>query len=81
MNCEPIYAGTKTLVYRGRRTNDQKPIVIQLLRNEHPDLQELARFRNQYAISQALQTSGIVEVYSLERYQNSDALVMEDCSD
>jgi predicted ATPase/signal transduction histidine kinase len=75
---EPIYEGTKTLVYRGRRTSDQKPVVIKLLRNEYPDFQELAQFRNQYTISQALKLPGVVQAYSLERYQNRYALVMED---
>jgi len=33
---EQLYAGTRTLVYRGIRTRDQYPVVIKLLRNEYP---------------------------------------------
>ncbi|WP_448281053.1 trifunctional serine/threonine-protein kinase/ATP-binding protein/sensor histidine kinase [Phormidesmis priestleyi] len=75
---EPIYKGKKTLVYRGQRTSDQKPVILKLLRNKYPDFQEVSQFRNQYTISQALKLPGIVQTYSLERYQNSYALVMED---
>ncbi|MBD2778008.1 hypothetical protein ICL16_39705 [Iningainema sp. BLCCT55] len=31
-----IYAGTKTLVYRGIREQDQQPVVIKMMRSEYP---------------------------------------------
>jgi serine/threonine protein kinase len=44
---EQLYTGTRTLVYRGIRTNDQHPVAIKLLRNEYPNFTELVQFRNQ----------------------------------
>jgi serine/threonine protein kinase len=75
---EQVYAGTRTLVYRGVRQQDQKPVVIKLLRRDYPSVSELVQFRNQYTITKNLDNEGIVRTYSLENYQNSYALVMED---
>ncbi|CBN56975.1 MULTISPECIES: trifunctional serine/threonine-protein kinase/ATP-binding protein/sensor histidine kinase [Kamptonema] len=75
---EELYIGTRTLVYRGIRTNDQQPVVIKLLRNEYPNFNEIILFRNQYTITKNLDFSHIIKPLTLEVYQNSYALVMED---
>ncbi len=75
---EQIYSGSKTLVYRGIREQDQKPVVLKLMRNEYPTFAEIAQFRNQYIITKNLDVPGIAKTYSLESYRNSYVLVMED---
>ncbi|MBD2250896.1 trifunctional serine/threonine-protein kinase/ATP-binding protein/sensor histidine kinase [Nostoc parmelioides] len=75
---EQLYFGSKTIVYRGLRKQDQKPVVIKLMRSEYPTFQEIAQFRNQYTITKNLDIPGIVKPLSLENYRNSYALVMED---
>ncbi|QLE57648.1 ATP-binding sensor histidine kinase [Nostoc sp. TCL26-01] len=75
---EQIYWGSKTSVYRGIREQDQKPVVIKLMRNEYPTFQEIAQFRNQYTITKNLNLEGIVQPLILENYRNGYALVMED---
>ncbi|MEG4942340.1 AAA family ATPase [Microcoleus sp. F4-D5] len=75
---EQLYAGRRTLVYRGIRTRDQYPVVVKLLRNEYPTFNELVQFRNQYTIAKNLDFPHIVKPLTLEVYQNSYALVMED---
>ncbi|MEM7715364.1 MAG: serine/threonine-protein kinase PknK, partial [Cyanobacteria bacterium P01_A01_bin.68] len=75
---EQLYNGSRTLVYRAIREADRKPVVIKLLKNSHPDFNELLQFRNQYTIGKNLNYSGIIQTYSLENYQNGYALVMED---
>ncbi|MBD2691354.1 ATP-binding sensor histidine kinase [Anabaena catenula] len=75
---EEIYLGSRTLVYRGMKEENQKPVVIKLLRREYPNFNELVQFRNQYTITKDLNIPGIVKTYSLENYQNGYALVMED---
>src|SRR4051794_25706707 len=75
---EQIYSGSKTLVYRGIREQDQKPVVLKLMRNEYPIFAEIAQFRNQYIITKNLDIPGILKTYSLESYRNSYILVMED---
>lgn len=83
---ELLYEGTRTLVYRGTRTADARPVVIKLLRNEYPTFRELLQFRNQYTIMlriananvKNLDLPGIVKPLTLLPYGNSFALVMED---
>jgi predicted ATPase/signal transduction histidine kinase len=75
---EQIYSGSKTLVYRGIREQDQKSVVLKLMRNEYPTFAEIAQFRNQYIITKNLDLPGIVKTYNLENYRNSYVLVMED---
>ncbi|MCL1465134.1 trifunctional serine/threonine-protein kinase/ATP-binding protein/sensor histidine kinase [Argonema galeatum] len=75
---ETIYSGSRTLVYRAIRTNDQLPVVIKLLKNDYPTFSELVQFRNQYTIAKNLCQPGIIKTYSLRPYRNGYALVMED---
>ena len=73
-----VYSGTRTLVYRGTRLWDQKPVAIKVLRNEYPSFSELLHFRNQYTIAKNLNLPGIIQTYSLEAYRNGYALIVED---
>ncbi|MEG3979834.1 AAA family ATPase [Microcoleus sp. T3B2] len=75
---EQIYAGNRTLVYRGIRSENGQPVAIKLLRNDFPSFNELVHFRNQYVIAKNLEIPGSVKAYSLETYHNHYALVMED---
>ncbi|OIP67621.1 MAG: hypothetical protein AUK43_18870 [Oscillatoriales cyanobacterium CG2_30_40_61] len=74
----PIYNGSRTLVYRGIRLSDQYPVVIKLLRSEYPTVASLIEFRNQYRITKNLNIEGIVPIIDLETYSNGFALIMED---
>lgn len=71
-----IYLSSKTIVYRGIREQDQKSVIIKLMRNEYPTFNEIAQFRNQYTITKNLNLAGIVKPYSLD-YRNGYALVLE----
>ncbi|MEG3846876.1 AAA family ATPase [Microcoleus sp. herbarium19] len=75
---ERLYAGLRTLVYRGIRESDGQPVVIKLLHNPLPKFSELVQFRNQYTIAKNLNLPSIIKPLSLEAYGNSYALIMED---
>ncbi|WP_293142319.1 AAA family ATPase [Okeania sp. SIO3I5] len=75
---EQLYAGTRTVVYRGIRRCDEEPIVIKLLRNKYPNFNEIVQFRNQYTIAQNLDFPNIIKPLSLEVYDNGYVLIMED---
>ncbi|MEM6591816.1 MAG: serine/threonine-protein kinase PknK, partial [Cyanobacteria bacterium P01_C01_bin.73] len=75
---EQLYQGDRTLVYRAVQNADQRPVVIKLLRNEHPNFNELVQFRNQYAIAKNLEIAGVVKPLALAPCGNGYALVMED---
>ncbi|MEW6497496.1 MAG: serine/threonine-protein kinase, partial [Cyanobacteriota bacterium] len=73
-----IYDGSKTMVYRGQRSWDQKPVIVKLLKSEYPTFNELVQFRNQYTITKNLDLAGIVKSIALLNYRKGFALVMED---
>ncbi|MFB2917127.1 trifunctional serine/threonine-protein kinase/ATP-binding protein/sensor histidine kinase [Aerosakkonema funiforme] len=75
---ELIYSGSRTLVYRAIRTDDNLPVVIKVMKRQYPTFSELVQFRNQYTIAKSLEIPGIIKPYSLEPYQNGYGLVMED---
>ncbi|MFB2968322.1 AAA family ATPase [Aerosakkonema sp. BLCC-F183] len=73
-----LYKGYRTIVYRGEREVDRLPVAIKFLKNPYPNFSELVQFRNQYTIAKNLNYPQIIQTYSLENYQHSYALVMED---
>ena len=75
---EQLYQSPHTIVYRGQNNSNHQPVIIKLMRSEHPSFRELIQFRNQYIIAKNLNIPGIIRPYSLENYQNSFALIMED---
>ena len=74
----PLYVGTHSIVYRGIRQRDSRPVAIKVLRNPFPSFNELMRFRNQYTITHNLHLPGVITPLALEPYANGYALVMED---
>ncbi len=75
---ELIYESDRTLVYRGINIESGQPVIVKLMGQEYPNFNELVQFRNQYAIAKNLDIPGIVKPYSLLRYKNGYALIMED---
>lgn len=73
-----IYAGNRTLVYRGTRLSDGQPVVLKLRQGDLPSLADLLRLRNHYAITQHLNSPGVVQPLSLDLYGNGYVLVMPD---
>src|SRR6478672_5492357 len=75
---ETIHSGSKTVIYRGRRENDQTSVIIKTLNCEYPTIEEIARLRHEYQIIGSLQVPGVVKSYELKNYQHSFALILEE---
>ncbi|MFS8067857.1 MAG: ATP-binding protein, partial [Byssovorax sp.] len=74
---ERIYEGTETLLYRGSRDEDRRPVIIKLPRSEQPTPRELARLRNEFAMLQFVDVPRVVRAYALEKHEHGVALVLE----
>jgi len=74
---ELIYDETKTTVYRARRNQDGKLVVIKLLKIEYPDLKDIAGLKHEYELIKNLDIQGIIKAYKLEKHNNSLALILE----
>ena len=75
---QKIHENSKTQIYRARKTSDQIPVVIKLIKAERPTLTELACLRNQYAVAKNLDLPNVVRPLALHNYQNGFALILED---
>jgi len=73
-----LYESANSLVYRAIREADKGPIILKLLKESYPTPQELVRYRTEYRITQELKEPGVVQVYELQKYQNSLVMFVED---
>ena len=73
-----LYESVNSLVYRAIREADNQPIILKLLKESYPTPQELVRYRTEYRITQELKEPGVVQVYDLQKYQNSLVMFVED---
>ncbi|MEO1621377.1 MAG: protein kinase [Cyanobacteria bacterium J06632_3] len=75
---EKIYEGSRTVVYRGVREQDQRPVVVKLLKDRLPRFNDLIQFSNQYSIAKDLDLPNVVTPLALVPYGHGSALVMDD---
>ncbi len=76
---QKIYESARSLVYRGQMGNDNPmPVVLKVLKEEYPNPEEQARYRREYEMTHSLNLIGVVKAYSIEKYQNSLVIVLED---
>lgn len=73
-----IYKSANTLVYRGIRTHDKKPVILKVLNKEYPTAEELARYKQEFEIISSLNISGVVKAYTLVKYQKTLVIILED---
>ncbi|WP_437535204.1 AAA family ATPase [Sorangium sp. So ce726] len=70
-----------SVVYRGCRTIDGAPVLVKLLRNQHPTSLEVGRLRHEYEMLTWLELPEVVKAIALERHGHGLALIMEDAGD
>ncbi len=73
-----IYESANSLVYRGRREEDDQPLILKLLKEDYPSPAALTRYKQEYEITCSLNLTGVVRAYDLYKYQNSLVMVLED---
>ena len=73
-----IYESPNSLVYRGIRTQDDRGVILKVLKHDYPTPVELTRYRKEYELTRSLKADGVVKAYDLLKYQNTLAIVLED---
>ncbi|OYQ61930.1 serine/threonine protein kinase [Pseudanabaena sp. SR411] len=74
---DKIYESSNSLVYRGIR-DDGSAIIIKMLKQDYPSLQELICYRQEYEITRSLNLEGVVKAYSQQDYQRTLVILLED---
>ncbi|MEG4838293.1 AAA family ATPase [Microcoleus sp. B9-D4] len=73
-----IYESSNSLVYRGISVQDDRAIVIKMLKQDYPSPQELIRYKQEYKITRSLNLQGVVKAYSQQDYQRTLIIFLED---
>jgi PAS domain S-box-containing protein len=73
-----IYESANSLVSRAMRKEDNQPVILKMLKPDSPNSEELGRYQQEYSIIRSLSLSAVIEAYSLETYQNTLFIVLED---
>jgi len=75
---ERLYESSNSLVYRGIQERSNLPVIIKFLKQEYPNKEELARYKQEYEITKNLNIKKAIAAYDFQRYQNTFAIVFED---
>ncbi|MEE3717893.1 ATP-binding sensor histidine kinase [Tumidithrix elongata RA019] len=82
---QKLYESDKSLVYRALRTVDRALVILKVLKEEFPSLEELRRYQQEYRIICKLTQEnrdsanrGAIAAYALETHQKRLVIVLED---
>ncbi|MCP4690886.1 MAG: AAA family ATPase, partial [Desulfobacterales bacterium] len=73
-----IYESRNSVVHRGRRESDGRPVILKMLRQDFPSPERIARFRREYEIAGAMELPGVPDVFDLITDRNRWIMVMDD---
>ncbi|MGO8881476.1 MAG: serine/threonine protein kinase [Desulfomonilaceae bacterium] len=76
---DKIYESRASIIYRAVRGPEQLPVILKMLREEHPAPEDIVKYKQEYRIELSLKTlSGVIRAYGLEKYRNGLVLELED---
>lgn len=73
-----IYEGKKTVIYSGIRLSDGIPVLLKLLYAEYPNLYDVEKLKAEYKLSKKIHSNNVVKIYSIENYEKTPVLILED---
>ena len=77
-NFVQIHDSINSQVYRARRAGDRQPVIVKFLNRDYPTSEQIRRYKQEYYLTCQLNSPGVVKAYSLEEWQRSYAIVLED---
>ena len=75
---EKIYESPNSLVYRAILKSNNQSIILKILKENYPTPSEITRYKQEYEITRSLNVNGVIQVYNLQRYENSLVIFLED---
>ncbi|WP_437293395.1 AAA family ATPase [Sorangium sp. So ce426] len=73
-----LHQGAETILYRARRAEDGRPVVLKVLRRDHASPRALGRLHHEHELARALDTTAVVKARAIEVFGDQVALVLED---
>lgn len=74
---EKIYENSNSIIYKAISNDMKTPVVIKMLSKENPTLKDKARFQLQYEIANDFNNDGIIKMYDLQKFNNTQIIIME----
>ncbi|MCC5669146.1 AAA family ATPase [Nostoc sp. CHAB 5784] len=75
---EKISDSLDTVVCRAMELVNERMVILKILKYESSNIEYITEFKHEYEISKSLNLPGVIQVYGLENYENTIALVLED---
>ncbi|WP_437275187.1 AAA family ATPase [Sorangium sp. So ce375] len=75
---EVLHQGADTILYRARRDEDGRPVVLKALRRDHASPRALSRLQHELEVARALESPVVVQAYGIEPFRDEMTLVLED---
>ena len=73
-----LYKGRRTVIFKGHRLQDKKPVIIKTTQDEYFIPEDIDKLKHEYEITKDLQLEGIVRSYGLQKSGNGLLLILED---
>ncbi|HAX76587.1 MAG TPA: PAS sensor protein [Cyanobacteria bacterium UBA11372] len=73
-----IYESPNSVVYRGTRNQDNRAVILKVLKQDYPTPAELVRYKQEYEITHSLNIEGVIKAYALQEYQRTLVIILED---
>ncbi|MCB1144263.1 MAG: diguanylate cyclase [Leptospiraceae bacterium] len=73
-----VYESSNSLIYRAIHKQTRKPFVLKRLREDYPSPGQIKKLENEFKIAKSLNHPNIIQVQSLEKWNHTYVLVMED---
>ena len=74
---KPLYEGKNSLIYLQKKSAWNTPVIVKMLRNEYPSLQQISQFSNEFEFTHNLDIAGVRKAYKAEKHQNKHCLILE----
>ena len=75
---EKLHEGTRSVVYRARRIDDGRNVILKLHRAEYPSPEQVTRYLREYEITRGFDTGAVVRAFQLKKIGNSFMMEIED---
>ncbi|MBF0119646.1 MAG: protein kinase [Desulfobacterales bacterium] len=73
-----IYESSNSLVYSALKKSNNLPVIIKILKNDYPTIEEMDRYKQEYKITSNHNMQRIIKSYDMIQYQSTEAIIFED---
>ena len=68
----------KSIIYRCKKKDEDKTLVIKVLKHANPSLVDIAKYKHEIEILTSINLDGILKAYDIIHHKNTYAIILED---